>query len=309
MPATENTKDLVLSPHSCSNRVMDIPYRALSPGEFPAQLREIPQPPKTLFLAGSLPPQETILLTVVGARKHSPYGREACEELISGLAGYDIAIISGLALGIDGIAHEAALAAGLRTIAVPGSGLDVDVLYPRSHVALARRILDHGGALLSEYADTKAATWTFPERNRIMAGLAKATLVIEAEEQSGTLITARMATDYNRDVFAVPGSIFSPLSAGPNKLISLGAAPIRSAADILHALGFTEHDPMDSQLSFDWSGMTESEQQVMAALTAPKRRDLLIEELGLSVSVGNILLMKMEIAGYIKDTPNGLRRS
>ena len=119
---------------------MDIPYRALSKEEFPSQLREIPQPPKTLFLAGELPPPETVLLTVVGARKHSPYGREACETLIAGLAGYDIAIISGLALGIDGIAHEAAMAAGLRTVAVPGSGLDADVLYPRSHLGLARRI-------------------------------------------------------------------------------------------------------------------------------------------------------------------------
>ncbi len=288
---------------------MDIPYRALAQDEFPSQLREIPQPPKTLFLAGELPPKETVLLTVVGARKHSSYGAEACRELIAGLSGYDIAIISGLALGIDGIAHEAAMSAGLRTIAVPGSGLDVDVLYPRSHVGLARRILEAGGALLSEYADTKAAPWTFPERNRIMAGLAKATLVIEAAEQSGTLITARMATDYNRDVFAVPGSIFSSLSAGPNKLISIGAAPIRSSADILHALGFTADHDDGTQLTFDWSGLPEAEQQVMEALSSPKRRDLLIDELGLSVSVGNILLMKMEIAGYIKETPNGLRRS
>ena len=287
---------------------MDIPYRALSKEEFPSQLREIPQPPKTLFLAGELPPPETVLLTVVGARKHSPYGREACETLIAGLAGYDIAIISGLALGIDGIAHEAAMAAGLRTVAVPGSGLDADVLYPRSHLGLARHILAHGGALLSEYADTKAAPWMFPERNRIMAGLARATLVIEAEEKSGTLITARMATDYNRDVFAVPGSIFSSLSQGPNKLITLGAAPIRSSADILHALGFTEDDTASEQLVFDWSGLPEVERKVMEALSVPKRRDLLIEELALPVSAGNILLMKMEIAGLITETPSGVRR-
>lgn len=288
---------------------MNIPYRALSAHEFPPQLMEIPEPPKELFLAGELPPQDTVLLTVVGARKHSPYGKEACETLVAGLAGYDIAIVSGLALGIDAIAHEAAMRAGLHTIAVPGSGLDADVLYPRANVGLARRILDRGGALLSEFApDTHAATWTFPKRNRIMAGLAQATLLIEAERKSGTLITARLATDYNKDVLAVPGNIFSPLSDGPNLFITLGATPIRNAEDVLHALGFTPKEE-SSQLTFDWSHLAPEEQKVMELLTMPRSRDEIIATLELSTSDGNILLMKMEIAGLVTETAEGLRRA
>jgi DNA processing protein len=281
----------------------------LAPEAFPPQLLEIPQPPKELWLAGTLPSPETVLLTVVGARKHSHYGEEACETIIAGLAGYDIAIVSGLALGIDAIAHEAAMNAGLLTIAVPGSGLDHRVLYPRSNVNLAERILKSGGALLSEYPpEMHAAQWTFPQRNRIMAGLARATLIIEAEEKSGTLITARLATDYNRDVFAVPGSIFSPLSRGPNKLITLGATPISSSEDVLHALGFNVDDEATQQ-ELDFSTLSEIEQKVMGALLSPKPRDMLIAELELATSDGNILLMKMEIAGLIKETPDGLRRA
>lgn len=289
---------------------MTYEIQKLSQEKIPHQLREIPQPPKELWIAGELPAPETILLTVVGARKHSPYGREACEEIIAGLRGYDIAIISGLALGIDAIAHEAAMRAGLRTIAVPGSGLDKSVLYPRSNIQLAERIVENGGALMSEFEPTFHATnWSFPQRNRIMAGLAKATLIIEAEEKSGTLITSRLATDYNRDVFAVPGSIFSSLSRGPNKLITIGATPISSSDDVLKALGFAPEENLDTQMELDFSALSEDEREVMEALTSTKYREVLIDELELPVREGNILLMKMEIAGLIKETPEGLRRA
>ena len=288
---------------------MGYEIQKLLPDEIPPQLLEIPQPPKELWVAGTLPAPETVLLTVVGARKHSPYGREACEEIIAGLRGYDIAIVSGLALGIDAIAHEAAMRTGLRTIAVPGSGLERSVLYPRANVRLAEEIIEHGGALLSEYEPTFHATnWSFPQRNRIMAGLAKATLIIEAEEKSGTLITSRLATDYNRDVFAVPGSIFSSLSRGPNKLITLGATPISSSDDVLKALGFTPEEAEGSQMTLDFSNLSDDEREVMEALTSTKYREVLIEELELPVSEGNILLMRMEIAGLIKETPEGIRR-
>jgi DNA processing protein len=282
--------------------------RKLGDDELPQQLREIPQPPKELWVAGELPSPETVLLTVVGARKHSPYGKEACEALIHGLRGHDIAIISGLALGIDSIAHDAAMTAGLMTLAVPGSGLDTTVLYPRSNVRLAERIVASGGGLLSEFAPTTtAAPWTFPKRNRIMAGLAVATLIVEAEAMSGTLITTRLATDYNRDVFAVPGSIFSPLSYGPNKLIELGATPIHESDDILRALGFTI-DKDTAALDADFSHLEGVERQVMELLSFPKRRDILISELGLETSDGNILLMKMEMNGLIIDSAQGIRR-
>jgi DNA processing protein len=279
----------------------------LTEEEFPIQLAETPEPPKELWRSGQLPPQDSVLLTVVGARKHSAYGKEACESLIRGLSGYGIVIVSGLALGIDTIAHRAAMEAGLLTLAVPGSGLDPKVLYPRSNLRLAEEIVESGGSLLSEFPpSTPAAPWTFPKRNRIMAGLAKATLVIEAEQRSGTLITSRLATDYNRDVFAVPGEIFSPLSAGPNMLIALGATPIHESADIIRALGFAfdEHETARS----DYSSLPQDQRAVIDALTSMKYREQLIEELGCSPSDGNILLMKMEIAGLITETAHGIRR-
>ena len=274
----------------------------------PAPLLEIPQPPKELWVAGTLPSPETVLLTVVGSRKYTSYGKEACEELIAGLSGYDIAIVSGLALGIDTIAHEAAMHTGLKTIAVPGSGLDPAVLYPRTNVQLAGRILDAGGALLSEFApDFRATDWSFPQRNRIMAGLAQATLLIEAGAKSGTLITARLATDYNREVLVVPGSIFSPASYGTHQFLKLGATPVTSSEDVLHALGFTPQEP--EQQTFDFSLLPEAERAVMEYLTEPQNRDHLIEVLEISASDANILLMKMEIAGLIVETPAGLRRA
>lgn len=288
---------------------MNYSIKKLSVEEFPPQLQEIPQPPKDLWQAGSLPSRGTILLTVVGSRKYTSYGKEACEHIIAGLRGYDIAIISGLAIGMDSIAHEAALAAGLHTIAVPGSGLDPSVIYPRSNVQLAHRIVQSGGALLSEYApDFKATQWSFPQRNRIMAGLAHATLVIEAEQKSGTLITSRMATDYNRDVFAVPGNIFSSTSAGPHMLIKLGATPVTSAEDVLQSFGFSTEEEV-SEHEVDISSLSEDEARVITLLHEPRHRDHIIEALGFSASDANILLMKMEIAGLIKETPEGMRRA
>jgi len=274
----------------------------------PTPLLEIPQPPKELWVAGTLPSPETILLTVVGSRKYTSYGKEACEELISGLRGYDIAIVSGLALGIDTIAHEAAMRAGLPTIAVPGSGLDPAVLYPRTNLQLAGRILAAGGALLSEFAPTfKATDWSFPQRNRIMAGLAQATLLIEAGAKSGTLITARLAADYNREVLVVPGSIFSPSSYGTHQFLKLGATPVTSSEDVLQVLGFTPQEP--EQQTFDFSTLPEAERAVMEYLTEPQNRDHLMQALEISASDANILLMKMEIAGLIVETPAGLRRN
>ena len=147
--------------------------------EFPALLREIPDPPEQLFIRGTYPSEDYIFLCVVGSRKYTPYGKSACQSLLSGLRGYPIAIVSGLALGIDAIAHEAALTAGLPTVAVPGSGLQDSVLYPRTNFGLAQRILKAGGALLSEFPpEHEARPENFPQRNRIMAGLSHATLVI-----------------------------------------------------------------------------------------------------------------------------------
>ena len=290
-----------------SKTIMAYQLRKLEKEEFPPQLLEIPQPPKELWVAGELPSPETVLLTVVGSRKYTSYGKEACEGIIGGLRGYDIAVVSGLALGIDTIAHESAMRARLRTISVPGSGLDPSVLYPRSNLQLARRILEAGGALLSEFApDFHATDWSFPQRNRIMAGLAKATLLIEAGEKSGTLITARLAADYNREVLVVPGSIFSPASRGTHQFLKLGATPITSSEDVLRALGFAPEEVPSQEI--DLSGLPERERAVMEFLSEPRDRDQIIEAIEISASDANILLMKMEIAGLIAETPEGIRR-
>ena len=212
--------------------------KQLSLAVFPPLLREIPDPPKQLYVRGELPSYEHAWLAVVGSRAVTPYGRQACEYLIEGLRGYPVVIVSGLAYGIDACAHKAALNAGLKTVAVPGSGLNWDVMYPKAHVNLAKEIIKAGGAHLSEFdPEQKAADYTFPQRNRIMAGMCKATLVIEAKERSGSLITARLTTEYNRELLVVPGSIFSDASRGTHQFLKLGATPVTEPADILRALG------------------------------------------------------------------------
>ncbi len=282
----------------------------LAKGEHPPLLAEIPEPPTELWSAVMLPPPELKLLAVVGSRKNTHYGREACEYLIAGLKDYPIGIVSGLALGIDGIAHQAALRAGLYTCAIPGSGLDPAVLHPRSHYQLAERIVQSGGGLLSEYApDFPAALWTFPQRNRIMAGMSHATLLIEANEKSGTLITARLASDYNRDLLVVPGSIFSPSSRGTHQFMKLGATPATTPEDVLIALGFEMNAEESAQEEFDFSGLSPEEVKIIEILSEPRDRETLIGELELPISTANILLMKMELAGLIVDSPGGIRRA
>ncbi len=285
---------------------IDSPIKELRPEEFPELLSEIPDPPKKLFLQGSLPDKENRLLCVVGSRKYTNYGKEACESLISGLRGYDIAIISGLALGIDAIAHKSALDAGLKTIAVPGSGLNPKVLYPSTNRSLAGEIVENGGGLLSEFEpEMRATTWTFPQRNRIMAGMSHAVLVIEAEERSGTLITSRLATEYNRDVLTVPGSIFSPNSEGPNMLLRLGATPVRESGDILEALGFETGENSETQI--DYSDCSEEEKKLIEILREPMARDDLIRKSDMSPSQANALLSVMEIKGIVKESMGEIR--
>lgn len=281
--------------------------KKLIPAQFPPLLREINDPPATLYLEGELAPPESVYLTVVGSRKFSNYGREACEKIISELAGYPVVIVSGLAVGIDTIAHQSALQTGLLTIAIPGSGLDRTVLHPSSNRKLADEIIASGGALLSEFPPTyPAGLHTFPRRNRLMAGLAKAILVIEAGEKSGTLITARLAIDYNRDVLAVPGSIFSTGSLGTNNLIKLGAAPVCNGRDVLLALGYDL--PEDGQLKLNLAELSANEKKVYELLNIePLSRDELIRNLNLPISEANVLLATLEIKGIIKEMMGELR--
>jgi DNA processing protein len=201
----------------------------------PRRLREIPDQPQQLYIRGTFPYIEHgIYLAIVGSRTMTEYGKQACSSIIKALKGYPVVIISGLAYGTDTYAHTVALREHVPTIAVPGSGLSNKVLYPQSNRKLAECIIEHGGCLLSEYEPTfKAQRWSFPKRNRIMAGLCDAVIVIQAENRSGTRITARLATEYNRDVFAVPGDITCPYSEGCHRLIQEGAYLVHSAKDII----------------------------------------------------------------------------
>lgn len=273
--------------------------KLLSPQEFPPLLREISDPPKRLHLRGEMPSTDHKWLAVVGSRAMTTYGKQACRHLIEGLRGYPVVIVSGLAYGVDAEAHKAALDAGLTTVAVPGSGLDWDVLYPRANVGLAREILKAGGALLSEFKPEQRATdYTFPQRNRIMAGLSHATLVIEAKEKSGSLITAKLVTEYNRDLLVVPGSIFSAESKGTHQFLRLGATAVTSPEDILVALGIAKREGPAS-----WAELREDlsldELRVFEIIHSPVPRDELIEALEIPITEANVLLSTMEIKGLI----------
>src|SRR3989338_3467852 len=284
---------------------MDNELKLLSPSDFPPLLRQIPDAPKKLYVRGELPSTERAWLCVVGSRAITNYGRQVCRHLIEGLRGYPIVIVSGLAYGVDAEAHKAALEAGLPAVAVPGSGLDWDVLYPRANVNLAKEILKaglpgEGGALLSEFEpDTKAADWTFPKRNRIMAGLCNATLIIEARELSGTLITARLTVEYNRELLVVPGSIFIDESKGTHQFLRLGATAITSADDILVALGIAKRE--GENLTSLRADLSTEELRVIEIIRAPIPREELVQALELPITEANVLLSTMEIKGLITE--------
>lgn len=281
--------------------------RQLPPRDFPALLREIPDCPKSLYLRGDLPPKDHRYLCVVGSRATSLYGRRVCQQLIAGLAGYPVAIVSGMALGIDSEAHKAALDAGLPTVAVLPSSCDDSSIYPSTNRPLAERILSQGGALLSESKGPhKAMIHDFPRRNRISAGMSHAALIIEAGEKSGTLITARLALDYNREVLAVPHELGKETGAGVNRLIREGATLVRSADDLLQALGIKPLErPTQQALPSD---LTEAEAAVLHALTEPLVRDELIVCAELSAQDANIALSSLLLRGLIVERLGKIER-
>lgn len=207
--------------------------------QYPAQLKQIDQPPPILYLRGPFSEEDAWSVAIVGTRAVTAYGRQVTEEVAGSLAHNGVTVVSGLARGVDAIAHSAALKAGGRTLAVLGSG--VDRIYPPEHCALAEKIIAQG-SVLSDYAPgTPPESANFPPRNRIISGLSLAVVVIEAAETSGSLITASFALEQGRDVFAVPGNIFAPQSKGCNRLIANGAKPLLAVKDILDALDLTRN--------------------------------------------------------------------
>ncbi len=208
----------------------------LSDTRYPELLKRISDPPAQLYCRGNIALMDSFCVGVVGTRKASDYGRQACGDIAGQLAQNGVTIVSGLATGIDSAAHRAALDAKGNTIAVFGTGLDDASIFPVDNVRLAHDILAANGLLISEYEEgVYGQQWTFPMRNRIISGLSRGVVVIEADMKSGSLITAKSALDQNRDVFAVPGSIYWPRSVGSNWLIQQGARPVLCAADILES--------------------------------------------------------------------------
>jgi len=260
---------------------------------FPALLSAIHDPPARLYLrdgadAGLL--QEPAV-SIVGARACSAYGRSVTRSLARELAGAGLVVVSGMARGIDGEAHRGALEAGGRTVAVLGCGVDRD--YPAAHAELARRICEHG-LVVSEYEPgVEPAPWRFPARNRIIAGLCRATVVVEARERSGALITADFALEEGRDVLAVPGEITSSLSAGTNALLKLGAAPVTCAGDILELYDLVSRSPRPPSLGPTAETLLARLRE--SALTG----DELVRASGLEPGESAAALTALELAGQV----------
>lgn len=264
---------------------------------YPARLREIEQPPPVLFVRGEWSPEDQLAVAIVGTRRVTAYGRQIADQLSARLASAGITIVSGLARGVDQIAHSSALAAGGRSIAVLGSG--VDRIYPPENRALAEKIAG-SGALLSDYPmGTAPESGNFPPRNRIISGLSVATIVVEAGETSGALITAEFAAEQGRDVFAVPGSILAPQSKGTNRLIQNGAAPLLEAEDVLEVLHL-EH-AQQYRKARTVLPVDEIEHEVLRRLgTEPLHVDEIRGQTGLPMEKISAALVMMELKGMVR---------
>lgn len=262
------------------------------------QLREIDQAPPVLYLRGSLSEADEWAVTIVGTRSVSPYGRQVTHQLAAELAANGLTIVSGLARGVDAEAHQAALEAGGRTIAVLGCGLDT--IYPPEHRMLAARIVQQG-ALMSPFAlGTPPDGKNFHYRNQVMSGLARGVIVTEAGEKSGALVTAGAALEQGREVFAVPGNITVPTSDGTNRLIQDGAQPVLSAHDVLSALNL-EQVAQFVEARTDLPSLNEDERLVLERLTAdPQHIDELTQQCGLPVAQVTSALTLLELKGIAR---------
>ena len=263
---------------------------------YPVRLKETDDPPPVLYVRGQIIPDEWAV-SVVGTRRPTPYGRQVAEELSHQLASNRICVVSGLARGIDAIAHRAAIQAGGRTLAVLACGLDI--IYPPEHAKLAREIMDHG-ALISDYPlGTQPRGDYFPRRNRIMSGVSLGVLVVEGDMNSGAMITARLALDQNREVFAVPGSIFSPQSRGTNDLIQQGAKLVQTVEDVLEELNLTMV-PHQIEMQ-ELIPATDTESDLLRHISKePVHIDEVCRRSGLPVSTVSSVLAMMELKGLIK---------
>lgn len=272
---------------------------------YPARLMEIPDAPPILFIEGDPLALSIRHVAIVGTRSPSPAGRKSAYEFAKALAGAGYGIASGLALGIDAASHRGALDAGGVTVAVSGTG--PDQIYPRQHRALAQEIAERGGALVSEFPPgTPPAAGNFPRRNRIISGLALGTLVVEAAAQSGSLITARLALEQGREVFAIPGSIYSPLARGCNDLIQQGAKLVQTLKDILEEFGpSTAITPGETPPPpLPETGEPHLELLKFIAYD-PTSVDTLVAVTGNSPEFIASMLLLLELQGHVEAAPGG----
>ena len=264
---------------------------------YPQRLKEIDQPPPVLYIRGDYSPDDLFAVAIVGTRRVTAYGRQITEELAAYLAAHGITVISGLARGVDAIAHQTALKAGGRTIGVLGSG--VDKIYPPEHRGLAEKMME-SGAILSDYAPgTPPDASNFPPRNRIISGLSLAVVVIEAGETSGALITAEFAAEQGREVFAVPGSILAPQSKGTNKLIQNGALPLLSVNDLMQVLDLTRMG--EQKTARKVIPTDETEARLMNVLSEePVHIDEIRNQTELPIEKVSATLALMELKGMVR---------
>jgi DNA processing protein len=290
-----------LDPDAEVERLAQAGIRALEPGSdgYPSRLAEITDAPPVLYVRGGWLPEDEWSVAVVGTRRATAYGRQAAGELARGLAANRVTVVSGLARGIDTIAHRAALDNGGRTVAVLANGLDT--IYPPENARLADEIAEQG-ALITDYPlGTKPRADFFPRRNRIMSGVALGTLVVEGDHDSGAMITARFAIEQDREVFVVPGSIFSPGSRGPHALLRDGATPVASADEILEALNLTM---VGAQLDFGRAmpATDPAERALMATLSRePRHVDDIVRASGLAAATVSGTLAMLELKGLVRD--------
>jgi DNA processing protein len=286
------------------DRIEVIPF---TDPQFPALLTEIPDAPAILYVRGNFHAwNERPLIAIVGSRKFTAYGKQVTQEFSRALSQAGYVIVSGLAFGIDSIAHEATLDVGGNTLAILGSGIDNRSISPQSHLQLAQAVIEQGTLLSELTPGTGASVGTFPARNRIMAGMCQGVVVVEAAEESGSLITARLAIDYNREVFAVPGSIFSPTSAGTHALLKDGARLVTGIQDILAEL---THHPLSS-LSETATAMaivdlSPDESMILETLSHEGIHiDNLTALVRLEATRVNMALTKLELRGLVKNIGN-----
>lgn len=266
---------------------------------YPPRLREIADPPPVLYARGELSPKDDLSVAVVGTRRPTPYGRQVAEEMSHQLASRRITVVSGLARGVDGVAHRAAISAGGRTLAVLACGLDM--VYPPEHKKLAAEIAEHGALLSEQPLGVQPRGDFFPRRNRILSGMSLGVLVVEGDVKSGALITANLANDQGREVFCVPGSIYSTQSRGTNLKIQRGEAKlVLSVEDVLEELNLQAAPEQIAMIEL--SPATDTEAELLRHISRePVHIDEVCRDSGLPASTVSSLLAMMELKGLVKD--------